>query len=160
VIWAEDCLRPISGPKSISSFQAGTRASGNSSTPTTRPTRMSTASNCSQEISAIRGSCPLVERGEDPHPVEQEAGREEPLPGSLLARAADAPPELGVLQDLGAAVGGLVRRVDEVAVLAVNDLQRDAADVPGHGRPALPERFGHGQAEALADRLLHDHVGL
>src|SRR5215207_8363451 len=54
MICAEDRLRPISAPKSISSLQAGTRASGNSSTPTTRPTRMSTASNCSQLISATR----------------------------------------------------------------------------------------------------------
>ena len=41
------------GPKSISSFHAGTRASGNSSTATTLPTRMSTAVNCSHEISAM-----------------------------------------------------------------------------------------------------------
>ena len=48
MIWADERRSPISGPKSIRSFQAGTRASGNSSTSTTRPTRMSTASNCSQ----------------------------------------------------------------------------------------------------------------
>src|SRR5205809_622678 len=38
---------PISGPKSTSSFQAGLRASGNSSTLTTRPTRMSSLSKSS-----------------------------------------------------------------------------------------------------------------
>src|SRR3954447_22893554 len=42
---------PISGPKSTRSFQAGRRASGKSSTSTIRPTRMSTAANCSNVIS-------------------------------------------------------------------------------------------------------------
>ncbi len=42
LICADERFSPISGPKSTSSFQAGLRASGNSSTATTRPTRMST----------------------------------------------------------------------------------------------------------------------
>src|SRR3954453_5124964 len=42
---------PRSGPKSTRSFHAGLRASGKSSTSTIRPTRMSTAANCSNVIS-------------------------------------------------------------------------------------------------------------
>ena len=44
---------PIAGPKSISSFHAGWRASGKSATETTRPTRMSTSSNCSHVSSPL-----------------------------------------------------------------------------------------------------------
>ena len=40
------------------------------------------------------------------------------------------------------------------------DLQRDAADVAADRRPALPQRLGDGQPEALADRLLDADVGL
>jgi hypothetical protein len=41
---------PISGPKSIVSFQAGLRASGKASTALTRPTRMSTFMKSSNSI--------------------------------------------------------------------------------------------------------------
>ena len=41
MICADERRVPSSGPKSISSFHAGRRASGNSSTAVTRPTRMS-----------------------------------------------------------------------------------------------------------------------
>ena len=58
------------------------------------------------------------------------------------------------------ALGGLLGRVHQEAGLAVLDLERDAADVAGDRRAALPERLGDGQAEALADRLLQHHVGL
>src|SRR4051795_11539404 len=101
-----------------------------------------------------------IEVREDPQPVEQQARGEEPLARPLLAGAAQLSAQLGVLQDLDGAPGGLVGRGDEVPVLAVDDLQRDAADIPADRRPALPERLGDGQAEALPDRLLHDHVGL
>ena len=53
VICADERLTPISGPKSIVSFQAGLRASGKSSTAVTRPTRMSTARNWSKSISGV-----------------------------------------------------------------------------------------------------------
>jgi hypothetical protein len=53
VICAEERLTPISGPKSIVSFHAGLRASGNSSTRVTRPTRMSTARNWSKSICSV-----------------------------------------------------------------------------------------------------------
>src|SRR3954454_15997167 len=102
----------------------------------------------------------LFERGEDPHPVEQQAGREEPLAAALLAGPPEPPAELGVLEDLRAALGCLVGRVDQVAVLAIDDLQRNAADVPGDRRSAFPEGLRHRQPEALADRLLQDDVGL
>ncbi len=51
-------------------------------------------------------------------------------------------------------------RGDEEAALAVLDLQRDAADVAADRRPSLPQRLGHRQPEALADRLLDRDVGL
>ena len=50
MIWAEERLTPISSPKSIVSFHAGLRASGKSSTPITRPTRMSTLRKSSNSI--------------------------------------------------------------------------------------------------------------
>ena len=53
----------------------------------------------------------------------------------------------------------LLDRVDEVAVEAVADLQLDAAGAAADDRPALPQPFAHGEAEALAQRLLQDHVG-
>src|SRR2546423_10574413 len=60
-IRADERLTPSSSPKSMRSFQAGWRASGKSSTATTRPTRMSTARKSSKEISARgRGLARLV----------------------------------------------------------------------------------------------------
>ena len=50
MICADERLVPISGPKSIVSFHAGLRASGKSSTATTRPTRMSTFRKSSKSI--------------------------------------------------------------------------------------------------------------
>ena len=66
---------------------------------------------------------------------------------------------LGIGQQLDRALRALVDRVDEVAVLAVADLQHDAAGPPADDRPALPETLGHGEAEALAQRLLDHDVG-
>src|SRR3954452_3944444 len=63
-----------------------------------------------------------IQVGEDAQPVEQQARRKEALSGPLLARAAQLPAELGVLQDLGRPLGRLVRRGVEVAVLPVDDL--------------------------------------
>src|SRR5690349_14460422 len=101
-----------------------------------------------------------TEVGEDPHPVEQQARAQEALARALLARPAQPAPERRVAEDLDAALGGLVGGGHQVAVLAVDDLQRNAADVPADRRPPLPERLGDGQAEALADRLLQHDVGL
>ena len=49
--------------------------------------------------------------------------------------------------------------VDEVAVHAVVDLERDAAAAPADDRPALPQPFADGEPEALAQRLLDHDVG-
>src|SRR5215216_1569161 len=100
------------------------------------------------------------EVGEDPHPIEQQPRREEALTRALLPRPPQPAAQLRVLQDLDAPLGRLLRRGDEVAVLAVDDLQRDPADVPADRRAPLPERLRHSQPEPLADRLLHDDVGL
>ena len=54
LICADERFSPTSGPKSIVSFHAGTRASGKSSTAVTRPTRMSTPRKWSKSISAGR----------------------------------------------------------------------------------------------------------
>src|SRR5262249_21211376 len=97
---------------------------------------------------------------EDPDPVEQQARAQEPLTRALLAGPSQPATEFRVEQDVDAAPGSLLRRGDQVAVLAVDDLQRDPADIPPDRRAPLPERLGHCQPEALPDRLLHDHVGL
>ena len=62
-------------------------------------------------------------------------------------------------EQVDGALRALLDGVDEVAVVAVADLQLDAAGPSADHRPALPEPFAHGEAEALADRLLHHHVG-
>ena len=49
--------------------------------------------------------------------------------------------------------------VDEIAVLAVDDLHGDPAAASAYDRPALPEPFAHGQPESFAQRLLHHDVG-
>ncbi len=67
--------------------------------------------------------------------------------------------ERRVAQDVERARRALLDGVDEVARLAVGDLQRDAADVAADERPALPQRLGDGQAEALARRLLDHDLG-
>src|SRR5215210_3932562 len=101
-----------------------------------------------------------AEVGEDPHPVEQQARAEEALARALLAGPPEPASQLRVPQDLDAALCGLVRGGDQVAVLAVDDLQGDAAHVTADRRPPLPERLGDRQPEALADRLLQHHVRL
>src|SRR5215207_8881593 len=93
-------------------------------------------------------------------PVAQQARRQEHAAGVLLALAAELLAELRGAEDVQAALGALVRRVDEEAADAVLDLQRNAADVAGDRRPPLPERLGDGQPEALADRLLQADVRL
>src|SRR3712207_8350532 len=57
------CRSP--GPKSTVTLYAGLRASGKSSTATTVPTRSSTASNCSHEISATYPSSEQVLEDQD-----------------------------------------------------------------------------------------------
>jgi hypothetical protein len=78
----------------------------------------------------------------------------------FLAGAPEALAELGVVEDLETALGGLLGRVDQEARYSALDLERDAAHVPGDGRPSLPERLGHGKPEALAGRLLKHDVRL
>src|ERR1700709_813167 len=78
----------------------------------------------------------------------------------FLARPPEPLAELGGGEDLEAARGALLGGVDQEAGLAVCDLQWDAANVAADRRPPLPQRLGHGQAEALADRLLQADVGL
>src|SRR5512132_152281 len=51
----------------------------------------------------------LIERGEDPHPVEQQTRREKALARPLLAGAPQAAAALRVTQDRDAALGGLLR---------------------------------------------------
>src|SRR5258708_680971 len=101
-----------------------------------------------------------VEVGEDLEPVAQQTRREELLARVFLAGAAEALAELGVGEDLEAALRTLGRGVDQVAADAILDLQGDSADVAGDRRAPLPERLGHRQPKALADRLLQADVGL
>src|SRR3712207_9298332 len=64
-------------------------------------------------------------------PVAQQPRREERLPRVLLPGPAEPAAELGVAKDLRAAFRALLGGGDEVARLAVGDLQRDPADVAG-----------------------------
>ena len=100
------------------------------------------------------------QRVEQRQPVAQQARAEEMLAGVLLAAAAEALAQLGIGEHLGAAQRALLAGVDQEPGLAVLDLERNAADVAGDRRASLPECLGDGQAEALADRLLQDDVGL
>ena len=76
-----------------------------------------------------------------------------------LPRRPSALPSAGSSMMSSARAGALLDGRDEVAGDAVLDLQRDPADVAADERPALPQRLGHGQAEALARRLLDHDVG-
>src|SRR5215218_3613872 len=93
---------------------------------------------------------------EDLQVVAEIPGGQEVLADMLLAAASKSLPERGVVQNVQRALGAVLHRRDEVTRLAVLDLERDAADVAADERAPLPERLGHGQAEALARGLL-DH---
>src|SRR3954471_18188789 len=83
------------------------------------------------------------------------------MPASVFLAGPPEPlAQLGVRKDLDAALRALLRGVHQEAVLAVLDLQGNAADVAGNRRAALPERLGDCQPEALADRLLQADVRL
>src|SRR5690606_32133845 len=101
-----------------------------------------------------------TEVGEDLQPIAEQARAEEVLARVLLARLAEPLGELGIAQEIERALRRLLDRGDQKARLAVDDLQRDAAHVAADRRPALPERLGDGEPEALANRLLQDYVGL
>src|SRR5690349_3609305 len=94
-----------------------------------------------------------VEPVQQVEPVAQQARREELAAGVLLAFAAERLAQPRVLEDLEAAFRALLGGIDKEAGDAVFDLQRNAADVAADRRPPLPQRLGHGQPEALADRL-------
>src|SRR3954454_6524989 len=97
---------------------------------------------------------------EDPEPVAQEPGGQEVLADVLLAGAAELLAELGLLQDAQRAVGAGVGVRHEEAGPAVLHLERDATDVAADERARLPQRLGHGEAEALARGLLDQHLRL
>ena len=52
------------------------------------------------------------------------------------------------------------RILEQQPLHAILDLILDAADRAGDHRPRLPHRFGHGEAEAFVQALLHDHRGV
>src|ERR1700716_1133078 len=82
------------------------------------------------------------------------------LPDVLLAAPPERPPELGVAKDLQRSLGALLDARDQESGTAVLDLQGNAAHVAADERARLPDRLRYGQAEALADRLLDQHVGV
>ena len=92
--------------------------------------------------------------GEEPQPVFELAGREEVVAHVLASLRAERVGADGIGEQVDGALRALLDRVDEVAVVAVADLQLDAAGAPADDRPSLPERLAHGEAEALAQRLL------
>ena len=91
---------------------------------------------------------------EEREPVAQQARGQEAPADELLAAQRRAARARRIVERLAAGLGALGGRVDEPAGLAVDDLGDDAAGAAGHRRARLPQRLGHGQAEALADRLL------
>src|SRR5437764_4297455 len=103
---------------------------------------------------------PLPGLEEDPQPVAQEAGHEEVRAHVLLAVAAERLAQRRVPEDLQRPLRRLLDGGDEVAGLAVGDLQRDAADVAGDHRPGLPDGLGDCEPEALAGSMLHLHGGV
>src|SRR5262249_2340259 len=105
--------------------------------------------------------CPSqLELPEQLEPVAQEPRRQEHLARVLLAGPPQAFRQLGVAQNAEGPLRGLLGRGDQESRLSVLDLKRDAANVPGDHGAHLPHRLGDGQAEPLAQRLLHDHIGL
>ena len=101
-----------------------------------------------------------LEVGEEPQVVAQQARREELAAHLLLAEQRHGAVLRRVVHDLQAALGALRGGAYEIAGDAVLDLQGDAADVAADDRPPFPQTLGHGEPEALAGRLLHDHVGV
>ena len=78
----------------------------------------------------------VLELGEDPQPVAQQARRQEVRRGRAPCRPArGACRARGRRGSRAQRSRGLLGRVDQVAGLAVLDLQRDAADVAGDRRP-------------------------
>src|SRR4051812_23232529 len=68
--------------------------------------------------------------------------------------------ESWILEDLEGTRGCLLRRIDEEATLSILDLQRNPPYIAADRRACLPKCLRDGQPEALASRLLQDHVGL
>ena len=65
----------------------------------------------------------------------------------------------GVGEQIDGALRALLDRVDQVAVVALADLELDPAGTPADHGPSLPEPLAHGEAEAFPQRLLEHHVG-
>ena len=74
----------------------------------------------------------------------------------LAADVAHALRQLLVAQERKDSFGALLRGVDEIAGLAVDELERNAAHVARHHRPSFPQRFRDHQAEPFPHRFL-DH---
>ncbi len=89
----------------------------------------------------------------------QQAGDQEPLLDPPPPLAAELVREARLLEQPGDRGGELLDAVGEPAADAVLELARDPARSPGDDRRALPEGLRDDQAEALADALLHRHVG-
>src|SRR2546422_1848414 len=97
---------------------------------------------------------------EEDEPVAEQPRRQEVPAHVLLAAQRTLPRRLRLSQDLDARGRARLRRVDEPAGLAVDDLHPNPADVAGDSRPSLPQPFAHGQPEAFANRLLDDGAGV
>jgi len=66
--------------------------------------------------------------------------------------------EYRFVEELFQPIGGAVRRVHEDAGVFMGDLKWDSPHCAGDDGFALPERFGHGQAEPFPQRFLDDHL--
>src|SRR4051794_22613002 len=126
------------------SFHAGLRAWGNSSTATTRPTRMSTARNWSKSITgpgSRSGTSETASSGRRPPP--RRAGAPRPTPASRASAAARRP---------ASGRSELARRVGEVLARRRLRQQHEPAEQPARAQPRaeLDVVAGHGVHARLA----------
>src|SRR3954453_13825884 len=103
---------------------------------------------------------PLEQPREDAKPVAEQPGREEVAPHVLLATPPEVLGQCRIAEDAQRAVRALLDRGDQIAGLSVVHLERDASDPATDERPGLPDGLADREPEALARRLLDDHVGV
>src|SRR5690349_21793296 len=91
----------------------------------------------------------LGQIGEEPQVVAQVGRREEVLTDYLAAKLTHLARPRRIAHQLQHALAAFLDAVDQIAGLAVLDLQWDASDIAANDWLALPQPFGDGQAESL-----------
>src|SRR5437868_1182990 len=93
----------------------------------------------------------LRERCHELELVAEIARDQEVLPNMFASRGGHTLPERRIAQQVEAPCRAFFRARHEIPGDAVLDLDDDAADLPGHHRNALPERFSDHKTESLAE---------